>query len=90
MSVWELCTLVKRGRLSLSVPPAAFLTATYHDPRFEFAAVDERIARAGVDFPDLHRDPADRIILATAVELGATLVSKDRRLVQYGVCDVVW
>lgn len=90
MSVWELYTLVKRGRLMLSVAPAAFLTATYRDRRFSFVTVDERIARTSVELPDLHRDPADRIILATAAEIGTGLVSKDQRLEEYGVCEVVW
>jgi PIN domain nuclease of toxin-antitoxin system len=81
---------VKRGRLKLSVAPAAFVSATYRDRRFSFVAVDERITRTSVELPDLHRDPADRLILATTVEVGARLVSKDGRLREYGVCEVVW
>jgi PIN domain nuclease of toxin-antitoxin system len=34
---------------------------------------------------NLHRDPADRILLATARVLGATLVTQDRRLIDAGL-----
>jgi predicted nucleic acid-binding protein len=33
---------------------------------------------------DFHRDPADRFIVATARELGATLVTRDERILRYG------
>ncbi len=82
--------LVKKGRLELTVPPASFVTATNRDPRFQVLPVDERIARRSVELPDIHADPADRMILATAAELGAQVVSKDGRFAEYGLVPVVW
>ena len=41
--------------------------------------VDDSIARRTVELPDIHADPADRMILATAAELGCPIVSRDRR-----------
>lgn len=90
MSVWELFMLVKKQRLQLKVAPASFLSVTHRDPLFRFVPVDERIARRSVELADIHADPADRMILATAVELGATLVSCDPRFREYGLCSVVW
>ena len=90
ISVWELFMLVKKGRLELTVPPAAFVTATQRDPRFQIVPIDERIARRSVELPDIHGDPADRMILATGIELGAAIVSKDRRLAEYSVAQVLW
>ena len=90
ISVWELFMLVKKGRLELSVEPAAFLTITHRDPRFSIVPVDEVIARRSVELPDIHGDPADRMILATAVELGVPVVSRDSRLAEYGAARVIW
>lgn len=90
ISIWELFMLVKKGRLELTLPPASFVTATNRDPRFRVIPVDERIARRSVELPDIHADPADRMILATAAELGARVVSKDGRFAEYGLVPVVW
>jgi PIN domain nuclease of toxin-antitoxin system len=60
-------------------------------PFLRFVPVDPRIAVASVQlegFP--HRDPADRIIVATALGLGATLVTGDRRLRAYRGVKTVW
>jgi PIN domain nuclease of toxin-antitoxin system len=46
--------------------------------------VDNVIARLAVELPDpLHADPADRIIIATALSLGATVVTKDTKILAY-------
>lgn len=90
ISVWELFLLVKKGRLQLSVEPAAFLTITHRDRRFAIVSVDEVIARHSVELPEIHADPADRMILATAVELGTAVVSRDSRLADYRVATVIW
>ena len=49
------------------------------------------IARAAVALPDdLHEDPADRMIVATARELGAALLTKDARLLDYPHVRSLW
>ena len=90
MSVWELSMLVKKGRLELKTDPVVFTRTTNQDPLFSFVPVDETIARRSVELPDIHSDPADRIILATAVELGCSIITKDRQLSEYRVAEVIW
>lgn len=90
ISVWELFLLVKRGRLDLSVRPATYLTVTHRDPLFHIVPVDETVARRSVELADIHADPADRMILATAVELGVPVVSKDSRFHDYQAAEVIW
>lgn len=90
ISVWEFMTLVKKGRLELKVPPEAYLTATHRDVRMFFTPVDETIARRSVQLPDLHADPADRIILATAQEMGMPVISRNGLMPEYGVAEVIW
>ncbi len=91
ISVWEIAMLVKRGRLELTMPVEAWLSAVYALPFFHFVPVDGEIGMRAVDLSGFeHRDPADRFIVATALGLGATLVTGDRRLRQYQPLATVW
>jgi PIN domain nuclease of toxin-antitoxin system len=90
ISVWELFTLVKKRRLELTVPPAAFVTNTRRDPAMTFVPIDESIARRSVELVDVHQDPADRFILSTAIEMGWPLVSRDQRFPEYEIATVIW
>jgi PIN domain nuclease of toxin-antitoxin system len=90
ISVWEVFLLSKKGRIHLPDSPALLLANTEQDDAVSIVPIDARIARRAVELPDIHRDPADRMILATAQEMGARLISKDERLSEYGVVDVVW
>jgi PIN domain nuclease of toxin-antitoxin system len=40
--------------------------------------------------PPLHADPADRVVVATALELAAPLVTRDQRLLDYPLVRTVW
>jgi len=44
-------------------------------------------AQLGEDF---HKDPADRLIVATALELGASIVTKDEAITRYGRVSTTW
>ncbi|HEV2845207.1 MAG TPA: PIN domain-containing protein, partial [Thermoanaerobaculia bacterium] len=37
-----------------------------------------------------HGDPADRLIVATAIETGVPLVTRDRQIRDFGRVDVLW
>ena len=59
-------------------------------PALAFYPVDNRIARRSVSLTLETRDPADRIIVSTVIEHGATLVTGDRRIRAYGGVKTVW
>lgn len=91
ISIWEVAMLVERGRLGLRVPVDAWIASVEAVPFLQFIPLDNRIAfRAAAleGFP--HRDPADRIILATALGLGSLLVTADTRLHAFGAVKTVW
>jgi PIN domain nuclease of toxin-antitoxin system len=91
ISAWEVAMLVACGRLELTMPPEAWIANVEALPLVRFVPVDPRIAVASVrleGFP--HRDPVDRVIVATAIGLGATLVSADQRLRQYQPVTSIW
>jgi PIN domain nuclease of toxin-antitoxin system len=84
ISVWELFMLERKGRLELRIPAALWVEKCERLALFHFVPVDITIARLAVELPEpIHADPADRIIIATTQSLGATLVTKDRKILEY-------
>lgn len=91
VSLWEAAKLVELGRLELAVSLAEFfrlavtsdLTVLPISP-----AVAERVATLEVD--GFHRDPADQLIVATALVHRLRLVSDDSRIRQWGKVPMVW
>ena len=82
--------LVQKKRLILSVDETVWIRQAEGLKFFRFIPVDNEIARLSVQLPDIHPDPADRIILATARILGATLITKDERLWNYPHVTSLW
>jgi len=91
ISAWEVATLVSRGRLKLTISAADWVSASEALPFFAFVPVSNSIALKSVQLPGaLHNDPADRIIIATAVSLGAVLVTKDEKIRNYPHVKTAW
>ena len=91
ISAWEVAMLAARGRLELTMEVGAWLAAAEALPLLAFVPVDNAVALRAVSLPEtLPRDPADRIIAATALGLGATLVTGDERLRGYRPLPVLW
>ena len=91
ISSWEVAVLVARGRLELKMDVADWVAASESLPFVRFVPVDNRIALRSVNLPaQFHADPADRLIVATALELNARLVTKDDRIRGSGVVTTVW
>jgi PIN domain nuclease of toxin-antitoxin system len=91
ISVWEVAQLVARGRLELTLDVADWVAKSESLPFVHFVPVDNRIAIRATDLPgEFHADPADRIIVATTLVLGATLVTRDERLRRYDHVETLW
>jgi PIN domain nuclease of toxin-antitoxin system len=75
ISVWELAMLVKRGRLRLASAVGSWIEASLRPPGVRIIPVGTPIALDSVQLPDFdhHRDPADRLIVATARRHGMLL-----------------
>jgi PIN domain nuclease of toxin-antitoxin system len=83
ISLWEVATLVERGRLSLALPLADWLDAAAHPRSVTVVPISPAIAAAVAALPAaFHRDPADRIIVATCRVLGAPLATRDRLILK--------
>jgi PIN domain nuclease of toxin-antitoxin system len=79
ISFWEVATLVTRRRLELDTTVAAFRDLAIRNGARE-QVLDGEIAALAGELPDAHGDPADRMLVATAIVRGLTLVTADAML----------
>jgi len=85
ITAWEVGLLVSRQRLHLGTTPERWFARMFDAPNVHLAeALPDRLVAASFLPGKPPRDPADRIIAATARDLGATLVTRDRALLDYG------
>jgi PIN domain nuclease of toxin-antitoxin system len=78
---WEVALLVGKGRLRLDRDVLEWLRSALSLPGVRLAPLTPEIAVASTRLPwEMHADPADRILVATARDLGATLVTADGAL----------
>jgi PIN domain nuclease of toxin-antitoxin system len=85
ITAWEVGQLVARGRLQLLMTPERWFRRLIEVPQVRLADMSPELLIASSFLPGAPpRDPADRIILATARDLGATLITRDRALLGYG------
>ena len=85
VTAFEIGLLAARGRLQLLVRPERWFTNLLEIPGVKLADMSPDLLIASSYLPgEPPRDPFDRIIAATARELGATLLTRDRALLDYG------
>ena len=83
ISLWEIATLEALGRIHLQLPLREWLEAAVAPPLVQRVGISPAVAAGVAGLPaTFHRDPADRIIVATAQLLGATLLTQDTRILQ--------
>lgn len=86
ITAWEIGILVARNRINLLMTPQRWFARLLSLSGMKLSELSPDILMASSFLPgDPPRDPADRIILATARDLGATLITRDRALLKYGL-----
>lgn len=91
ISAWEIAMLVKNGRLKLTMEVEAWLSTVASIERTRFIPVDTDIALKAVSLPgEFHKDPADRMIVATARKLAAPVITKDEKIQAYAHVKTIW
>jgi PIN domain nuclease of toxin-antitoxin system len=90
ISALEIGLLVKRARLRLPVAPAVFVERAFEQHCIEEIPIDRVIALHAATLPDLHNDPFDRLIVASATEHDLVIVTKDSVIPTYPGVRTVW
>jgi PIN domain nuclease of toxin-antitoxin system len=84
-SIWEVALLVSRGRLKLKLTIPEFRKRLLDAGVLELA-IDGQIAIDAVALDLPHRDPFDRIIVASAIAHNATMLTADRQILALAAC----
>ncbi|MDX2020821.1 MAG: type II toxin-antitoxin system VapC family toxin [Deltaproteobacteria bacterium] len=90
VSCLEVAWLEKKRRIALPLPITDFLKLALEGSRIGLLPLTPTIAARSAALPEIHRDPIDRIIIATAIEHSAELISRDRIFTRYPDVRVQW
>jgi PIN domain nuclease of toxin-antitoxin system len=83
--------LVERETVAFSMDVEDWLATVAQIPGVRFAPVDVDISVKSVQLPgEFHKDPADRLIVATARKFAAPLVTKDLKIRAYAHVKTIW
>ncbi len=91
ISIWEFAMMASRKRISLRIDPAEWLKYALYQVGIRVIRLEERIALESCGLPGhFHKDPADRMIVATARIHHLTLLTKDQKILAYPDVTSVW
>lgn len=85
ISIWEISKLVEKKRITLEMDVSDWLKQWIELPGIQSAEFTFQVALLSNRLPGIvHGDPADRILIASAYEESAVLVTADEKILQYG------
>jgi PIN domain nuclease of toxin-antitoxin system len=85
VTAWEIALLVDTGRINLDRSVEGWLDRFIGRPGVEAVPLSLQAAARAYRLHHLeHRDPADRLLIATAIELSCPLITYDERIVRFG------
>lgn len=83
ISCFEMAWLVQHGRIELDMSLDDWFAEVEASRTVSFLPVSAAIARHAATLPEHHRDPQDRIIIATALQMNADIISFDTAFAAY-------
>ncbi|PSB58005.1 type II toxin-antitoxin system VapC family toxin [Chamaesiphon polymorphus] len=83
VSCYEIAMAHQKGRIKISTTPQAWFQQALDPVGIELFPLTANIAARAVELSPVHKDPFDRLIIATALEYGAKLASVDGLFSQY-------
>ena len=91
ISAWEVSMLIDKERLILSMDVESWFDEVSQIDGVRFMPVDNEIGIKSTVLPgDFHKDPADRMIVATARKLAVPLVTADEKIRNYEHVRTIW
>lgn len=91
ISVWEFSKLIAKERIAISCDAEGWILKAFQMPKLRLVPLTPSIALRSTTLPQpFHDDPADQIIVATAREEGATLLTADTLIRKYPHCRTLW
>lgn len=90
ISTWELAMLASRGRIRLDRSPLDWINTALDQPRVELLPLTPSIAVQSTRLGNFHGDPADRLIVATAIIEAVPLITADASIATLPFVEVLW
>jgi PIN domain nuclease of toxin-antitoxin system len=90
ISCWEVALLVAKGRLDLDRDVSLWVTQALEIPKVRLLELSPAVAISSTRLEWAHDDPADRIIVATAIAHRVPIVTKDRRIRSFRSANAIW
>jgi len=91
ISAWEVSMLIEKERLILSMDVENWFDEVSQIDGIRFIPVDNEIGIKSTVLPGtFHKDPADRMIVATARKLAISLVTADEKIRNYEHVKTIW
>ncbi len=91
ISIWEFSKLVELGRLSLKIDGEKWIDQALKIPNLQIVPLSPTISWKSTQLPQpFHKDPADQIIVSTAREEGAIIITKDSLITNYPHVQTIW
>jgi PIN domain nuclease of toxin-antitoxin system len=90
ISIWELGVKIQRGKLDLGIPIEEFARRVETSATVELLPVNTATWLRSLELSWDHRDPADRVIVPTALLQGVPLVTADEEIHRFGGVTCIW
>ena len=90
ISIWELGIKIKRGKLELGIAIEELARRIERSAAVELLPVDTTIWLRSLALDWEHRDPADRVIVSTALAKGLPVLTKDDAIRASGIVPTIW
>lgn len=83
ISIWEIAQLESKKRIQIELGIEEYVKGVVEAPGISLVPVTPNICILGANLQNFHKDPSDRIIVATSLILNAKLVTRDKRIIEY-------
>jgi len=89
-SAWEAAIKCKSGKLRLLLPPHTWFLELCQRYHLSEIPLQSQLLCAAADLPPIHRDPFDRVLVATAMDKNLTILTSDSVISTYPGVRAIW
>lgn len=90
ISAFEIARLVKKRKITLPASPLRWFYAALQEQQIQEISLSTYFMFLAEDLPDIHQDPADRFLIATALAYDLTIVTPDQTIAKYPHVKTMW
>ena len=91
ISLWEIAMLMQKKRIEIDITYLEFINLVKASNNYIFQGISPEIAELSTRLPaEINKDPADRLICATAIVMNTPLVTSDKNLRASKAIRTIW